>query len=176
MTLYIADTPQGLESVWFLGDNFVAKSYRKHVKNSNHGFYCKGAFEVGAHCNSRYSCTNTNILSHIHSAFATALNKADYLPTYVVVVLDTDLLEALDFKSTSFSELVGPWLEWLAGQFLQLLQQKKNFLPNKCLRPIDTLFYWSVTPQHRHFDKLENGMRDRFNACLNSMVANRDNM
>ena len=95
----------------FIGDNFVAKSYRVNFKNNmpiNRSFI-KQEFEFTAKCNSRFTGTNSNMVSRIQNATADAMNCSVYIPMYLLFVLDADLIDFLGFYNQGAPELVGEW-------------------------------------------------------------------
>ena len=116
-----ADDLKGLEKVWIIGDNFLAETFRKHFKKVSHKFYMKMHYKVLPFCSrsSKYSDQNTNFLSRIINSFVLALNTKHYLPTFVIVVLDDDLIEHLNYKRFKVATLLGPWVEFLAEFFTE---------------------------------------------------------
>ena len=123
--------------LWFLGDNFMARSFRNHYKRRDPGkdkaHYVKNNFEFMAHCGSRWSSSNENMLSRLRSSLASGINqqKSGLLPKYIVVVLDDDLITFLDFKEEGIATLLGTWIEWLVKEFTALIQERKNQVPEK---------------------------------------------
>ena len=110
-----SDNLSGMEHLWFVGDNFMAKSYRTHFKrNTSSQRFIKDNFEPTPFVNSRFSSSNTNMLSRIQNTFAAALNqmKKMNLPRYVVIVLDDDLITFLNFKDEGAATLLGTWVKW----------------------------------------------------------------
>ena len=132
------DDIRGYDWLWLIGDNFGAKSYRnfklvEQGKELDERFYIKDNFEYLEFFNSRYSSTNTNMLSRLQTTMATAINKCKdhLLPKYIIVVLDDDLISFLDFKHDGAATLLGSWIDWIATEFQSLIDQKKSFLPAK---------------------------------------------
>ena len=80
--------------MWFLGDNFLAKTYHDHFhKRSSAGFYTKENFEISIFCNSKYDSNNPNLLAWVQNAIVSALMKHARLPDVIVVMLDGDILQ-----------------------------------------------------------------------------------
>ena len=97
---YVDDVP-GCKALWVVGDNFTARSYRKHfmpLLEPSAKSYCVTHFEVSPHGGSRFESNNTNILAWIQNALAKGLNKTSWLPQYLVMVLDNDLVKYLDWQ------------------------------------------------------------------------------
>ena len=99
--------------MWLLGDNFLMETYWKNFKKAG-DMYLKDKYEIMPFCSSKYSDKNTNALSRLVNSFIQALNSKFYLPNYVVVMLDNDLIEFLQYKRFAVGSLLGPWLEYLA--------------------------------------------------------------
>ena len=142
--------------------------------NSNSTHYMEEAFEVNPVCNSRYSSPNTNILSRIQNAVASAINKRERLPEFMVVVLDDDLITFLDYKDTSSASLLGPWIEWLMNAINSLIRNRMDQLPEKA--KIAPFIYWAGAPLHKNFSKGRNMVRTKYNGCIEAEVKKRSNM
>ena len=147
--------PTGPEMLWFLGDNFLARSFRGHYKKqmplgtSKH--HIKENYEFPPHCSSRWSSANENMILRIRNSLVTGLNqqKNGILPKYIVVVLDDDLITFLDFKHDGVATLLGTWVEWLAKEFNDVIKLRKDQLPKKVKKfEDDPFFYWVTAPTH----------------------------
>ena len=97
--------------MWFVGDNFTAKSFKGHFKRNNPTWkhFIKENYEFAAFCNSVYSSANVNMLARKQNAFASALSseKKEKIPNYVVIVLDDDLISFLNFEDEGVVTLLG---------------------------------------------------------------------
>ena len=101
-----------------IGDNFVATTYCKYYKkNTEFQFQLKWSFEVPTFCNSKYSSNNTNLLSRLQNTLVSALNEQFILPEYIIVILDDDIIEFLEYKKYGVSTMYWTWLEWLLAEF-----------------------------------------------------------
>ena len=131
-----------------MGDNFTAISYRKHFKylmdQKSSRMYCADNFEVTSYCNSRFNSNNTNILARIQNSLASALNKNKWLPKYIALVLDDDLIKYLDCHRKGISTMYGTWLEWLVKEVNALVKAKWSILPRKARS--DVYIYWLLAP------------------------------
>ena len=168
----------GLNEMWLLGDNFMSTTYRVCYKKSTSEFYTKENYEITAFCSSKYADKNTNALSRLQIALANTLNKKIYLPQYVVVILDDDLIQYLKYKKFGVSTMYGTWIEWLANEFNTLVDTRRQQLPLKSKKEgrTEPQFYWMSLPAHRDFDEEETSMRTKFNLCMESVVKTFDNM
>ena len=111
--LSVSEDLKGIHKIWLLRDNFLAEMYRKNCKKVN-GLYMKTHFEVTPFCSSKYSDKNTNVLSHIVNSFTEALNAKYYLPEFIIIFLDDDLIQFLQYKCFNVATLLGPWVKHLS--------------------------------------------------------------
>ena len=175
---------QGADLLWFIGDNFVATSYRNHFKKYNperdeDKHFIKRNYKFTAFCNSRFASSQSNILARLQNSFAMAVNsnkKSGLMAKYIIVVLDDDLvtyLGATDDQS-NLATLFGSWIEWLAKSFTDLINQQMNQLPDKS-KKYYPFIYWVLAPTHSFFDKNANQQRIKFNLSLESVIRAKDN-
>ena len=93
--LHFVEDFKAIEKVWILGDNFMAESYRKNFKKVNGDFFIKEHYDALPFCSSKYNDKNSNLISRLQHSLALALNSKNYLPAYIIVFLDDDLIEFL---------------------------------------------------------------------------------
>ena len=172
----------GHKWIWMVGDNFTATSYRKYylTRSDNDEAFMKVNYEFSMSCNSKYNSANKNPLVRIQNSFAMAINKKENSPMadYILVILDDDLIQFLDYDGLGAGEIYGSWIQWLATECEQLLKDRKNQLKKmgkeKAIK--NTCVYWSVAPMHCSFSWNENEQRKKFNFSLGSTIKNMDNM
>ena len=157
---------KGLSKVWIVGDNFLAETYRKCFKKSSHDFYLKACFEVLPFCSNKYSDKNSNLISRIVNSFVLALSTKHYLPDYVIVLLDDDLIEHLQFKNFKAASLLGPWVEYLSEFFAESLQTRRMQLPKKARLEDITPVYWIEPVSHNSFSYTNQQIREKYTRCL----------
>ena len=151
----------------------MAKLFREGVTGCDHLFINKN-FEVKPYCGSRFASNNTNILSRIENSFARALMENKKLPKYVVVVLDNDLIEYLEYKEFGISGMYEHWLEYLAKNISKMIEDRKAALPLSAIRYEYPLVYWMALPHHKMFE--DNAPRHKFNQTLESLMKVYSNM
>ena len=101
-----AEDLKGLSKVWLLGDNFLVETYQKNFKkNNSFDFYLKSCFEVIPFCSSRFSDKNTNVISQLINSFVLAMNSKFYLPDYIIIVLDDNLIDYLQYRKFKVASL-----------------------------------------------------------------------
>ena len=118
------------------------------------------------------------MLSRIINSFVLGLNKNakdGRIPTYVIIVLDDDLITFLNFNEDGVATLLGSWVQYLASKFNEKLEKRKDQVPLKCKKE-DTFFYWVAPPLHSCFSKSRNDLRVKFNLSLDSVIRTQPNM
>ena len=143
----------GYDSLWFLGDNFMASTYRwSFKKNKNKEFYIKEYFEVFPFCQSKYENADTNMLNRLRNSLLQGINEKSKLPKYIIVLLDDDLIEYLGYAGQGVSALLGDCVEWLCKEFTNLIDLAKSCLPTKASKTGYPQIYWVAPPHHANFD------------------------
>ena len=150
----------------------MGKTFRTHYRKRN--MYGSENFDVFPFCGSRFSSNDTNMLSRLCNSFAFALNQHVKLPKAVLIIINMDLMEFLEYDGCGVSTMYGTWLEWLAAEYHQMMESRIKNLPMKALHKDVAQMYWMAVPYHFEFDDGEN--RNRFNACLDSVMKKYDYM
>ena len=97
-----------------------------------------------------------------------AINKHKWLPAYIVVVLDSDIIDFIGFANQGVSEIIGNCLSWIIKEFKDAISTKEEVLPTKAKKKGEPFFYWMVAPQHDNFrDRVA---RTKFNLVLESIM------
>ena len=142
MLILFSDDPKGIDTVWFIGDNFLAGSYRTHYKKCEKGdYFIKNNFDFKAFCGSKYNDSNSNCLSRLQITFVQAINKHSLLPKFVIVLLDDDLIQYLNFSNQGKACMYGEWLQWLVEAYDVAIKAKLAFLPSKSKHPNQPMLY-----------------------------------
>ena len=117
---------KAIEKIWILGDNFIAETYRKNFKKAggDEAFFMKKHYDISPFCSSKYNDKNNNVLSRIQHSLAAALNSKAYLPSYILVVLNDNLIEYLQFKRPNVATFYGTWMEFLSETVQEMLKDK----------------------------------------------------
>ena len=164
----------------FIGDNFTTGTFCNYFKRSPVQFFIKDHYEFPAFCSSRGSSSMANMLARLQNSFAAGLNQTKeeaMLPRYIIIVLDDDLITFLDYSKEGATTLLGTWLEWLAKQFKDLLDQRIAQLPAKCKKSsLLPFFYWVAAPTHSYMSKERNNLHIKFNLALDSVLKLYDSM
>ena len=167
MTIVVDDL-KGISKIWILGDNFIAESFRKNFKKASADLFMRNNYEVIAHCSSKYSDKNINTLSCIVNSFIHAMNTKFYLPDFLIVFLDSDLIDYLQYKKLNTAQLLGPWIEYLTEFIDESLQNRHQLLPAKVRLSTPTQVYWVEALGHSNFDYMDKQAREIFNQCMDA--------
>ena len=96
-----AEYIKGYDKVWFMGDEFMTRSFEQYFKQQNHNEYAgyvRKYFEVANYSSSQYLSNDRNCVSRIRNAVARGINEHVLLPKYIVIVLDDDLIKYIGLK------------------------------------------------------------------------------
>ena len=98
------------------------------------------------------------------------MNKNPLLPKYVLVVLDDDLITYMNYKGTGVAVLLGEWVTWLVKTFQELIEKRKEQLPNKSKKENMPCMYWCAAPTHVNFSSERNTLRKKYNQCVETVM------
>ena len=109
-----------------MGDNFAATTYRKYflerssIKEADRcgshddientepfQFFIKNSFDFNMFCNSRYNSPNQNMLARLQNMFVATVNKHHNLPSYILIIIDDDLIQHLGFLEAGMTQLLA---------------------------------------------------------------------
>ena len=136
----------------------------------------KDNFEVQPYCSSKYSDSNNNTLSRLVNSFIQAMNSKYYLPEYVIIFMDNDLIEHLQFKKFNLASLLGPWIKYLSQVIAESLQKRRQDLPARAKLKEITQIYWVEVVGHNNFDYADQQVREIFSQCIEVNCQLHDNM
>ena len=190
-TVIILDKIRGIKEVWLLGDNFSATTYRKYFseisevleesrqkrdedKDISFEFYIKKHFDFNMFCNSCFNSPTQNMLVCLQNTFVSTVNKHDNLPQYMMVILDSDLIDYLGFEEAGMAQLLRDWVDWLVKEFSAALSTRVEQLPAKA--KILPCVYWVLLLVHINFSDRSNNSRKKFNFCIESLLKGRSDM
>ena len=108
-----------------------------------------------------------NILRRIKNSLAAGLDKEVKLPKFIVMILDSDIFEFIDFDGYGISSMIGDMLESLIKDLIEMIDDHKSKLPTKCKKEDYPFFYWIALPHHKNFN---NNIRSKFNSTLDTIV------
>ena len=89
-----------------------------------------------------------NILSRLRNSLVRAINAQILLPKFILVILDDDIMDAIDHYKTGISYGIGWILEWLINEFHKLVSSHKERLPTKSQKYKYPTFFGVKIPYH----------------------------
>ena len=101
---------------------------------------------------------------------ATAINNTKYLPEYIVVIMDADLIEYIAYQNCGEATLYSEALEWITKEYESMVNQKFDSLPLKARNAQGTQFYWVAPPLQKEMSGENLESREKFNCCLESII------
>ena len=104
------------------------------------------------------------------------MNSKFYLPEYMIVFLDGDLLEYLQYQKFQVASLLGPWIEHLNELFAESLSTRYQLLSPKAKLRSPTQIYWVELIGHSNFDYREQQTREILAQVLEANCKIHDNM
>ena len=75
-----------------------------------------------------------NILNRIRNLVVEAINAEVLLPKAIVIVLNDDMLDALDHYQTGISISIGRMVEWEVNEIHSIVAKHKENLPSRSSR------------------------------------------
>ena len=75
--------------------------------------------------------TTRSIMARVHNELVTELNKKDKLPRYLLIILDKDLIEAIDYDEFGVGQLFYDQLNWFAKNVEKSLDLRKDDIKHK---------------------------------------------
>ena len=112
--------------VWFIGDNFAARTFRKYFSHRTKRYedevipesFVKTNYEFDIFYISKYSSATTNMLTRIQNTVARAINKNTLLPKYIVLALEDDLITFMDYKGdgAGIADVFSKWITWITDE------------------------------------------------------------
>ena len=143
----------------------MAKSLSE-FKKASYDSYIKDYYDVQPFCSSKYSDRNVNVLSSLVNSFAQAMNGKFYVPEYVIIFLDDNLIEHLQYKRMNLASLYRPWIEYLSQYVTEAVQNRWQDLPFKA-RPKELMqIYWVEPVAQANFDFLDKQAREVVSKCF----------
>ena len=105
----ISDLP-AYNRIWVVGDDFMSNLFGQYFQDiyntSPRKGYTRTHYDVAGFCKGNLGL-NGNIISRIRNAIAEGITKQKLLPRAILIVLDDDILDAIDHYDTGLSLALG---------------------------------------------------------------------
>ena len=147
-----ADSIQGYDKIWFLGDLFIKSSFGKYFQDAltldRSTNYIKAHYDTMEYYHvSHEDGHDKNILSRVRNVLIKAINCEILLPKVIVVIMNNDLMDAIEHYKPGISYVLGRTLEWLINEFHKIITSHKENLPTKCRKFKYPTFLMDEDPQ-----------------------------
>ena len=113
---------------------------------------------------------NPSVLGRIRNALAKTINEQVLLRKAILVMLDDDIMDALDHYTTGISYAIGKTLEWLVNQMHRIIISHKEKLPSKSRKFKYPTFLWVKIPNHHIYGHF-NSYKKKFNEALDKVTS-----
>ena len=148
MLYFLVEPIKAVNSIWFIGDEFLEKSFGKFLQNpSMENCYIRNNFVISAYTG--YEKWNRSYVSRVRNCFVKAVNDNEaILPKYVILVLDNELVKEIKYEGFAYPQIYERLVKWLACQMDRAIRSTKDFLGNKSKRHFEPQVIWIEAPEH----------------------------
>ena len=137
-------------------------------------FFIKENLEYHAYYGSRCENNEQNMLLRLEKVLMKGITTRVRLSKFLVIVLDDNFVKFGKFEGSGIAGIIGDYLDSLIQNIQCLLKERKQQLPSSAKKDEQPVIYWVAAPHHKNF--LDNGLRTKFNLCLESIVKTQSNM
>ena len=138
---------------------------------ADEGFIKENFGVLGFHNDENF---DLNLISRIRNVLVSALNQQDMAPKLIIFTLDDDMIKFLDYEKYGASIALGKIMDSLIENINDILKCRKEQLPKKATQ--NTHVIWIGAPLHQDFSDIENTLRVKLNACMESIIKQFPNM
>ena len=167
--------------MWIIGDYFTGKSVDHfYLARKPEDTYVGRHFTVDAFAADEFSAYNPIASSRFRNALITAMNTAEYSPTYVLMVIEDDIISNLRIdKDITVTEkllykVYNKLSKWLVRETFRAMESFLDLLPQRARRNNDPVIIWILPTTHKNYKN--NWEREIFSKCLASAGKGKRNM
>ena len=136
LIIYFSVGIKARRDTWLLGDTFLRQLWPTIVssKTKSRDYPDKPFLLQQYNIKSWYSSGTslTRMLeARVYNQLVNAINEEDYLPHYLIIMLDKDLIEDIHFEGFGCRVLFQDSLYWLASEIQAAFNLRKNDLRGK---------------------------------------------
>ena len=153
---------KGLDSLWIVGDEFCSQTCLPFFMNitSDDDSYAKENFETSIFFGTDYMTTssfehNANIknrIARVHNSVVRAIRSKGTLPKLLIIVLEDDIINFLNYNDYGVTEMYGRVIEFLSREINESIQEfKQRYLPTKSKRDSIPQLVWILPTLHRNY-------------------------
>ena len=163
------------ETVWFVGDQFLTRSYQPYF-GAKENTYVNEHFESLVYMNNKFACNDRSVLSRLRNCIVYGINHNYLLPKAIIIVADNDILKAVQFEGFEISVLLGKIMEWIGNEIYRIISGYKDSLPKKAVKEHFPQILWIEPPLHKNFSVDDNDRRKKFAKALSDTAKLFQNM
>ena len=172
--------------VWFISDTFLSKMFptlqamRTSATMANKAPpFVYNQFNVFFFFMSQ-ATRISNVLTKLVNSAVEGFNRREYMPKYICMIIDEDMLFSLDYFQYGITYLLGVCFNWLARQVERLLEARAEDLFKKKPGAVfgETKIVWvkmftryGITPDDPRYKV--HSKKYKFNAALDELVDKR---
>ena len=119
---------------------------------------------------SKYKSSQKSAAGRIRNNVAFAMREFTYLPKFMMIILEDDILEAIHQPYKHLKVIFDRIIKWLSNQIWRLVQSQNEMLPKKAQR--NTEIIWLIPTVHRGYDN--NEQCQLFSESLKNYIATMD--
>ena len=165
ISIFHTDLPTGVEELWVLGDEFVARS--GHVLETKDDSYATTNFEVRAIGSSIITSNKPLIqdsLTRIRNTLVKGLRRYNTVPKIIVIVPEDDIIKAINRTNQYQDIFYSDAIEWLMSEFRLIIQEFRRLMPARAKkgRAGWPHYLWVAPSLHTNYSDENNSTRKRF--------------
>ena len=138
--------------------------------------YMKQNFEISIFFNTDYMKTSSfehntqikNRVARVHNTLVRAMRTRGTLPKFILLILEDDIINFLNFNDYGVSEMQGRVIEFLVKEINASIESFKGFLPNKAKKQRYPQLIWLQPSLHKNY--YNTGLRKKFGTNMNNIV------
>ena len=135
-SIIIVDYTRGYDRVWIFGDMFVKnhlnKIFEDQLTIERKADYIKTHYDISSYFNHPALAVGAeNILLRLRNCLIQAINAEILLPKAIIIILDDNLLDAIDHFDYGITITLGKLTEWITNQMHTIITTHKEKLPSK---------------------------------------------
>ena len=160
------------DKVWIIGDDFMARTFSQYFQ---HAFleaevdpgYIRIHYDTSGYCSAKltHNMISRNVLSYIRNGFVQAINAQILLPKYVIVVMEEDMIRAMNHYEKGARALYLKCIKWIMKEFHRVTTAYKEKLPTKSRKFKYPQILWVPTMTHLELKPI-NEYITMWNDCL----------
>ena len=164
--------PEGIEKMWIIGDDTVNRSVRGHLNADSAPFITRN-FETSIIAGSTAS-QNGSVIGRICNSLTTSFNNKQYLPKWIVIIVENDVINGLPYHQSGCSEIYGQIIEYMMSKFTSTVATIQRNYPPKAMKFTWPHFLWiepSINTNHQ-----DTTLRMKFIRSLHAVSMSHNNM